>query len=1189
MRTQSNVQRHKCPSGLVGLLPNGFLVLLALSAAANAQLVSPFIPQSDRIFGTIGGQTVLLKGNLNPLARPANDQGPVDPSLDIPGMELTFSRTDAQEADLQQLLLDQQDPASANYHKWLSSEQYADRFGVSSADMAKVVAWLQSQNFIIKYAATSRTFVFFAGTAENVVRTFQTEIHYYKAGSETHYAADREPAIPAALVGTVFGLRGTDNFYPRSSSYFPTLNAPYNFGLLPVDLRALYNIPSTASYGAGGAGVSVAVVGQATLTATDINGDISRYYDTYSVPSAGPGFPRVGLLPGPSPGTGTTLDFQEAYLDIDMVLAVAPLAAVQYVYSANVYNAVAYAIDQNVAGVISMSFGGCEPDAAGTTTIPGDPAGCVFPGDVVGHGLSVNLPASIPEVTGVGGTEVSFIGNLGTQSPCLDIANDSFSCYPGEYAWNTITTVPPGPIGGSGGGISSFFPAPAWQIGLPGLAFASNSNYSPRGVPDVAFAASAAFFPYMILWNGQLTAIGGTSAATPVFAGIVALLNQHELAIGQQERLGNINPALYGMAQVTPKVFHDVTAGNNDYLYDCSNPAFCITIGPAYTGYLAAPGYDLVTGLGSVDATALVTNWLTAVAKAPQAITFSVEQNPIFGAGYVAIAGVKSGLEIAFTSNSTSVCTAPGVASPALTNGAGTPGLIQYWYVLVNVVAAGTCSITASQPGNANYAAATPVTQTLAVNTGLTAQTIAFGPLSNQVLGSAPPQLSATASSGLAVGFGTVSTSVCTVSGVNVTLVAAGTCSITASQAGNSIYAAAIPVTQPFTVFSATTTGPQALQLITVSPCRIMDTRNANGPLGGPFIGGGATRIVPIPSSTCGIPASASAYSLNFTVVPKTGTLSYLSVWPAGQAQPFVSTLNSLDGSTIANAAVVPAGTAGAIEAFATNNTDLIIDINGYFVPPAANSLQFYPLTPCRVLDTRNPTGTFGGPSIAGGSSRSFPIPSSSCGVPAGAAAYALNVTVVPHGALEYLTAWPTGQAQPGVSTLNSFNGTILANAAIVPAGTNGSASFYASNTTDLVVDINGYFAPPGFAGLNFYALTPCRLVDTRNANGAFGGPTMGANTTRAFPLSQASCGLPVLPGAQAYSLNMTVIPQGVLSYLSTWPAGGAQPAVSTLNAFKGQIVANAAIVPAGGAGAISVYVTNTTDVVIDTNGYFGP
>jgi hypothetical protein len=299
--------------------------------------------------------------------------------------------------------------------------------------------------------------------------------------------------------------------------------------------------------------------------------------------------------------------------------------------------------------------------------------------------------------------------------------------------------------------------------------------------------------------------------------------------------------------------------------------------------------------------------------------------------------------------------------------------------------------------------------------------------------------------------------------------------------------------------------------------------------------------------------------------------------------------LNSLDGATIANAAIVPAGSAGAIEAFAANDTDLIVDINGYFVPPAANSLQFYPLTPCRILDTRNPHGTFGGPSIAGGSSRSFPISSGSCGVPANAVAYAFNVTVVPQGTLAYLTAWPTGQAQPVVSTLNSFDGTILANAAIVPAGTNGSASFYASDTTDLVVDINGYFAPPGSGGLNFYALTPCRLVDTRNASGTFGGPTMGANTTRTFPLSQASCGLPGVPGAQAYSLNMTVVPQGVLSYLTTWPAGGTQPVVSTLNAFKGQIVANAAIVPAGDTGAISVYVTNTTDVVIDTNGYFGP
>jgi uncharacterized repeat protein (TIGR01451 family) len=381
--------------------------------------------------------------------------------------------------------------------------------------------------------------------------------------------------------------------------------------------------------------------------------------------------------------------------------------------------------------------------------------------------------------------------------------------------------------------------------------------------------------------------------------------------------------------------------------------------------------------------------------------------------------------------------------------------------------------------------------------------------------------------------------------------------------------------------------GPSAaLRFNPVAPCRVMDTRNANGPLGGPFLAGGSTRTIPVPSSTCNIPATAAAYSLNVTVVPRAGTLGYLTVWPTDLSQPLVSTLNSLEGLVLANAVIVPAGTNGSVNAYVTDDSDLVIDINGYFVPPATGTLQFYPLTPCRILDTRNATGTFGGPSITGNTSRSFPIPSSACNVPATAEAYSLNVTVVPQGPLGYLTAWPTGQPQPVVSTLNSLDGTVLANAAIVPAGTNGAVSFFAANTTDLVADINGYFAPPGTGGLNFYAATPCRIVDTRNANGTFGGPIMNGNTTRTFPLSQGPCGLPST--AAAYSLNMTVVPQGPLGYLTTWPTGGNQPLASTLNALGGQIVANAALVPAGTSGAVNVYVTSPTHVIIDTNGYFG-
>ena len=155
------------------------------------------------------------------------------------------------------------------------------------------------------------------------------------------------------------------------------------------------------------------------------------------------------------------------------------------------------------------------------------------------------------------------------------------------------------------------------------------------------------------------------------------------------------------------------------------------------------------------------------------------------------------------------------------------------------------------------------------------------------------------------------------------------------------------------------------------------------------------------------------------TVVPD-GFLSYLTLWPTGETQPYVSTLNS-DGRVKANAAITPAGANGGVSIFVSNATNVILDIDGYFVPAGtASALAFYPLTPCRVADTRQATDPLGGPSIAGGSSRSFPVQSSNCDIPSTAKAYSLNVTAVPHTTLSYLTAWATGETQPYVSTLNS-------------------------------------------------------------------------------------------------------------------------------------------------------------------------
>ena len=195
---------------------------------------------------------------------------------------------------------------------------------------------------------------------------------------------------------------------------------------------------------------------------------------------------------------------------------------------------------------------------------------------------------------------------------------------------------------------------------------------------------------------------------------------------------------------------------------------------------------------------------------------------------------------------------------------------------------------------------------------------------------------------------------------------------------------------------------------------------------------------------------------------------------------------------------------------------------------------------------------------------------------------------MVPPAPLTYLSIWPTGQSQPVVSTLNSFDGRVVANAAIVPAGSGGAISLYASDATHVILDINGYFVPATTAGsLSFYSATPCRIVDTRNANGAFGSPYLNANSTRNFVIPASSCGTP--SSAQAYSLNITVVPHEPLTYLTVWPAGQTQPVVSTLNSYGGSIVANAAIVPAGLGGAVSVFVTGDTDLIIDINGYFAP
>ncbi len=376
------------------------------------------------------------------------------------------------------------------------------------------------------------------------------------------------------------------------------------------------------------------------------------------------------------------------------------------------------------------------------------------------------------------------------------------------------------------------------------------------------------------------------------------------------------------------------------------------------------------------------------------------------------------------------------------------------------------------------------------------------------------------------------------------------------------------------------------LRFVPATPCRIADTRSASGPFGGPAVGPSALRDFEVLASACGIPATARAYSLNLTVVPL-GPLGALYVWPAGQPQPPVANLSSTDGRIKADMAIVPAGGNGAISVLASDPTHFIVDINGYFVPAAGTAdLAFYPVTPCRLVETRIGTGPLAGPAIVPSQIRAFPVLSSPCNIPAEARAYALNLTVVPSASFGFLSIWPAGSPQPVVSTLNAPTGAVTANAAIVPAGANGAIAVIASHATQLVIDINGYFAPPGTGGLQFYPQTPCRIADTRNSDGHFGGPRMESALRRDFLVTGSSCAVPLT--AAAYSLNATVVPPAGLGFLSLWGAGP-QPVVSTLNAGDGATTANSALVPAGFGGYVSAFSANPTHLLLDINGYFAP
>ena len=569
--------------------------------------------QESRINGPIDrGRTVPLKGNVHPRAQAQYDRGPVEPSFELAYVTLLLKPSPSQQMALEQLLEQQQDPSSPNYHQWLTPEQYAARFGLSPDDIAIVVSWLQSEGLQVNDVARGRHWIAFTGTAGLIDSAFHTAIHRYNVEGETHFRAASEPSVPAALAGVVSGFQGLDDFYPKPMHRLAPAGDPaYNNSsgahyLAPDDFATIYDLNPLYNAGVDGSGQKIAIIGD-----TDVDlADIQNFRRRFNLPANDP---QV-VLYGPDPGIDSG-NLSEADLDMEWSGAVARNATIVYVYAKNVNTASQYAIDQNLAPVMSFSFGGCEPSnsaafrsiaqqasAQGITWLAasGDAgaAGCDAPFSSLqaSRGLAVSFPASIPEITAVGGTMFSEgSGNYWAAANGPNLG--SALSYIPETSWNESGAIG---LAASGGGASGLFSKPSWQTG-PGV-----PNDNARDVPDVALSA-ADHDGYLAVSGGMNWIFSGTSAASPSFAGIVALLNQYLVSAGAQAQpgLGNINPALYRLAQSTTNVFHDITTGGN--IVPCRlNSPNCQN---GSMGYQAGPGYDQVTGLGSVDAYQLVTQW----------------------------------------------------------------------------------------------------------------------------------------------------------------------------------------------------------------------------------------------------------------------------------------------------------------------------------------------------------------------------------------------------------------------------------------------------------------------------------------------------------------------------------------------------------------------------------------------------
>ena len=801
----------------------GFVSFLAwLPAFAQQVSLQPLITQPIN-----ESQTIALRGNTHPLAQPQFDIGPAPGNLSMQRMLLVLKRDPQQEFALHKLLDDQQDQASPNYHKWLTPDEFGAQFGPSDQDLQLVSGWLQTHGFQVNRITHGRSVIEFSGFESQVEQAFHTQIHQYSVNGQVHWANASDPQIPVALAPAVAGFRSLHNFpahpmlrvlgpvsrdkstgqitplqpvaqansprplftLPVGTGNFCGVQPGYCYGVGPYDFATIYNeLPLwNGSPAIDGSGETIAIIGE-----TDINPqDVTDFRNFFGLP---PGTLNI-IHDGPAPGILSNGEETESDLDVEWSGAVAKGATIDFVVAETTETtwgidlAALHVIDQNLAPVMSESYGVCElglgpagnqfysslwaqAAAQGITVMlsagDGGSAGCddFNRSGPATLGLQVSGFASTPFNVAVGGTDFYDLTN---PAPYWSKTNNSTTHasalkYIPETTWDDSCTNPifstlgfstnaetncndpqivgagfVNIVGGSGGksnctqsdgvhpaSCSNGYPKPSWQV-APGV-----PTDGVRDLPDVSlFAASGSPSGsfYILCEADQVPvsatscnpsdpathffAIGGTSASSPAFAGVMALVNQKMHA-----PQGIANYVLYKLAALQSAsscnstngsgancVFNDITTGTIAMPCQAASPDCTVkTAGHQYgilNGYSTGTGYDLATGLGSVNVANLVNKWSSVSFRATNTtLSLSPTSSLTHGQSVNVTASITpgSGTTPPTPSGTISLMTSSGAPAGNFTlNNAGAVS------ASTNLLPGGSYSVTAHYGGDATY------------------------------------------------------------------------------------------------------------------------------------------------------------------------------------------------------------------------------------------------------------------------------------------------------------------------------------------------------------------------------------------------------------------------------------------------------------------------------------------------------